>query len=30
MAEYPWLDNLAGMLPGCEHVGKPLQAMREK
>ncbi len=30
MVEYPWRDKLTGMLPGCEHVGKPLLPMREK
>ena len=30
MAEYPRRDNLTGDAPGCEHQGKPLQAMREK
>jgi hypothetical protein len=30
MAEYPCGDKRTGMLPGCEHVGKPLSPMREK
>jgi hypothetical protein len=30
MAEYPRRDKLTGDAPGCEHQGKPLQAMREK
>lgn len=30
MAEYPGRDNLTGDAPGCEHQGRPLQAMREK
>jgi hypothetical protein len=30
MAEYPCGDNLTGMLPGCEHMGKPSPPMREK
>ena len=30
MAEYSWRDKLTGEAPGCEHQGKPLQAMREK
>ena len=30
MAEYPRRDQLTGDAPGCEHQGKPLQAMREK
>jgi len=30
VAEYPWRDKLTGDAPGCEHQGKPLQAMREK
>ena len=29
MAEYPRRDKLTGDAPGCEHQGKPLQAMRE-
>ena len=30
MAEYPWRDKVTGMLPGCEHAGKPTPPMREK
>ena len=30
MAEYPRRDKRTGDAPGCEHQGKPLQAMREK
>jgi len=29
MAEYPRRDKLTGDAPGCEHQGKPSQAMRE-
>ena len=28
--EYPRRDKLTGVLPGCEHAGKPLLPMREK
>jgi hypothetical protein len=27
---YPWMDNITGMHPGCEHQGKRLLPMREK
>jgi hypothetical protein len=30
VAEYPRRDKLTGMLPGCEHAGKPTPPMREK